>query len=263
MLKHLVIAAVLFLSTPWLGTLLTLILLLAAEEWARLSGLSDCGAYVGFITILTLGVLVISWLLVDGMPLWPLFLLTSLWWLVSALRMWRIREIPLREGPDWPAFASGLLVLCAAWGGLVWVHSRPSGPFLVLALMLLISGADIAAYFSGKRWGRRKLAPVLSPGKTIEGVMGAMGAGLLIGLVLAVFHAETPVQQAGMLLLCLLLVPVSVAGDLYESLLKRQRGLKDSGRLLPGHGGILDRIDSLIAATPVFALGLWLLGVNT
>jgi phosphatidate cytidylyltransferase len=260
-LAPLVIAAVLLLPTAWLGVLLTLILLLAAEEWTKLSGLRSCGFYVGFIAAVTLGMLLIGWALLLGLPLWPLFLVATLWWAASTVRLWRIEAVPRQEAPDWPAFASGLLVLCATWGGLLWVHLQPRGPGLVLALLFLIWGADIAAYFTGKRWGRRKLAPVLSPGKTIEGVMGAMAAGLVVGLTLAVLYAETPLQQIGLLLLCLLLVPVSVVGDLYESLLKRERGLKDSGTLLPGHGGVMDRIDSMTAATPVFALGVMLLGV--
>jgi phosphatidate cytidylyltransferase len=260
-LAPLAIAAVLWLPTTWLGIVLTLILLLAAEEWTKLSGLSSCGAYVGFLAAISLTVMGIGWLLVEKSPLWPLFLPAGLWWLVTALRLPRIKEIPLRDGPDWPAFVSGLLVLSATWGGLLWVHQLSGGPVLMLALLFLIWGADIAAYFTGKRWGRRKLAPVLSPGKSIEGVMGAMAAGLAMGVLLAAFYGQDPLQQAGLLLLCLILVPVSVVGDLYESLLKRERGLKDSGNLLPGHGGVLDRIDSLTAAAPVFALGLWLLGV--
>jgi phosphatidate cytidylyltransferase len=128
----------------------------------------------------------------------------------------------------------------------------------VLFLLVLIWIADSGAYFAGRRWGRRKLAPLVSPGKTREGAYGALAGGLLWGGVLAALYGVSVPQQGGLVLLCLLTVVASIVGDLYESLSKRERGVKDSGSLLPGHGGILDRIDSLTAAAPVFALGLHL-----
>jgi phosphatidate cytidylyltransferase len=129
----------------------------------------------------------------------------------------------------------------------------------VLFLLLLIWAADTAAYFIGRRWGSRKLAPTLSPGKTWVGVYGALAAAGIAALALALWLDLTAGLAAGVVVICLLTASISVVGDLYESLVKRRRGVKDSGRLLPGHGGMLDRIDSLTAAAPVFALGfLWL-----
>lgn len=133
------------------------------------------------------------------------------------------------------------------------------GPLLVLSLLLLIWGADIAAYFAGRRWGRAKLAPVLSPGKTWVGCYAALVTGGCVGLGVALWLGVELGQGLALVSICVLTAAVSIVGDLFESLLKRHRGLKDSGQLLPGHGGMLDRIDSMIAAAPVFTLGLWVL----
>jgi phosphatidate cytidylyltransferase len=131
------------------------------------------------------------------------------------------------------------------------------GPLLLLFLLVLIWVADSGAYFAGHRWGKRKLAPVISPGKSWEGVYGALVGASLCGAVLAWYQQD----EAGALWLIpvsVVTVAISVVGDLFESILKRRMDMKDSGNLLPGHGGMLDRIDSLTAAAPVFALGLQL-----
>ncbi len=128
----------------------------------------------------------------------------------------------------------------------------------MLFLLVLIWIADSGAYFAGRRWGRVKLAPAVSPGKTREGVYGALAGAMLCALALAWMRPEIGAALVT-IPLCLLTCLVSVAGDLFESLIKRQAGVKDSGTLLPGHGGVLDRIDSLTAAAPVFVFGLmWL-----
>ena len=259
----LVIAGVLLLPTVWFGILLALLLLLAGEEWSKLGGLSSCIQFMGFFGALTLGILGMVWPLYHGVGLLPLFLLATLWWCWNALRIVRIAEIRTPQGPDYHAFVNGLLVLIPAWSGLVWIHQLEHGPYLVLFLMVLIWIADSGAFFTGRRWGRIKLAPLVSPGKTREGAYGALAGGLLWGVLLAALYGDSPLQQAGLLLLCLVTVAASIVGDLYESLIKRERGVKDSGRLLPGHGGILDRIDSLTAAAPVFALGMLLLEMSS
>lgn len=123
-------------------------------------------------------------------------------------------------------------------------------------LLMLIWIADIGAYFTGRHWGRIKLAPKISPGKTREGVYGALVGALLSGVVLAWWQGLSIQQAPFAILLCILAALFSVAGDLFWSMLKRLRGVKDSSNLLPGHGGMLDRIDSLTAAAPVFLLGL-------
>ena len=120
--------------------------------------------------------------------------------------------------------------------------------------------ADTGAYFAGRKFGRRKLAPRISPNKTVEGLVGGVVAGVALGLVVAVFAGATPGQLPAVALVALVAVLFSVVGDLFESLLKRQVGVKDSSNLIPGHGGLLDRVDGMVAALPAFALGKDMLG---
>jgi phosphatidate cytidylyltransferase len=152
----------------------------------------------------------------------------------------------------------GLILLIPAWSGLVDLHK--ASPWWLMYLFTLVWGADTGAYFAGRALGKNKLAPAVSPGKTIEGMVG--GLVLTMGIMVAVgIYRELPglrfVAFAG---LSLLTVLASVLGDLVESMVKRHAGVKDSGNIFPGHGGALDRIDSLTAAAPVFALGWWLSG---
>jgi phosphatidate cytidylyltransferase len=153
----------------------------------------------------------------------------------------------------------GWLVLIATWVAVVQIRARSPG--LLLALMAIVWIADSAAYFSGRAFGKRKLAPTISPGKTWEGVYGALLATGLYALALLWFAPEAGFARAGSLgalaiwlSLVLALTALSIVGDLFESQLKRQSGVKDSGRILPGHGGVLDRIDALLAAMPAAAL---------
>lgn len=127
-------------------------------------------------------------------------------------------------------------------------------------VLTLVWVADIGAYFSGKKFGRHKLAPGISPGKTIEGVIGGLGLNAVWITVVFIITQGWGVAYIPFLLLGLVTAAISVVGDLYESILKREAGLKDSGKILPGHGGLLDRIDSVIAATPVYLAGLFILG---
>jgi phosphatidate cytidylyltransferase len=159
----------------------------------------------------------------------------------------------------------GWLILLATWVAIVQLQAR--SPWLVLAAMASVWIADSAAFFTGRAFGRHKLAPSISPGKSWEGVAGALATVALYAAALAVWSPgfgysgpRTPAALATVVVLAVALAAVSVVGDLFESLLKRQRGVKDSGRLLPGHGGVLDRIDALTSAMPVAAVlaTLWL-----
>ena len=154
----------------------------------------------------------------------------------------------------------GLLILLPAWQGLVLFKQWPEANWLILAVMVLVWGADIGAYFSGRRFGKRKLAPQVSPGKSWEGVFGGLLATLLICVGVAIYRDWSFASLLLGLLGTAVVVLISVVGDLTESMFKRQAGVKDSSNLLPGHGGVLDRIDSLTAAIPVFAALLWLAG---
>lgn len=145
--------------------------------------------------------------------------------------------------------------------GLYFIHSHfEHGAWLMMYVLTLIWLADIGAYFSGKRFGRHKLAAGISPGKTWEGVFGGLLLNSLWISIVYLLSDGWGIAYLPFLILGLLTSALSVVGDLYESILKREAGLKDSGKTLPGHGGILDRIDSVIAATPVFISGLYMLG---
>jgi phosphatidate cytidylyltransferase len=166
-----------------------------------------------------------------------------------------------------PGLAPAGLILAAGWVVLVptflaLVHLRNISPITLLAFMMLVWIADIAAYFTGRRFGHTKLAPSISPGKTRAGLYGALGATTLFGVLWITFlpvHVpalvrDLPGSVAWMIAFVLALTLLSVLGDLFESALKRGAGLKDSGTLLPGHGGVLDRIDALTAVLPAAAL---------
>lgn len=155
------------------------------------------------------------------------------------------------------------MVMIPAWTSLVVLHGGGEpGVYRVLFLLALIAGADITAFFVGRRWGRTRLASRVSPGKSWEGVAGALVAVLVLASAAGILAGFGSWTLAVFLGLCVVTALASVLGDLTESLFKRQAGLKDSGHLLPGHGGVLDRIDSLTAAAPLFALGIQWLGVQ-
>ena len=192
----------------------------------------------------------------------PFLGLACLWWSLALL--W-VKGYP-GSAVFWRTKAMrnlmGLLVLAPAWMAAVYLVSLPRGGGLIVVMVLVVAAADIGAYFSGRAWGKHKLAEVVSPKKTWEGFWGGMVASSLLALLL---WSQLPKQQAHIsltevLVVVLVTALVSVVGDLTVSMVKREAGVKDSGSLLPGHGGVLDRLDSLCGAAPVFALGLLLVG---
>jgi phosphatidate cytidylyltransferase len=262
----LVVAGVLLLPSVWVGLALALVILLGSGEWARLSGIDACIAQTPYILLVALGIYGAAFLLRDEVRAAWLLYAAALWWLGLSLLLLAWRRTGLRRtlsGVSYGQLLLGLCTLIPAWSALVYLHSRPEGgPGLLLFLLVLIWVADTGAYFAGKRWGHTKLAPGISPGKTLQGVIGALLGVLLCGLGWSLAMGYAPDTGLGFSLLCLLTGAASVFGDLLESLMKRLRGLKDSGQMLPGHGGVLDRIDSLTAAGPVFAAGLLLLDLG-
>lgn len=230
---------------------------LGAWEWARLAGLTAQVQRVAF------AVLVAALLL--GLYLVPVL---APWVLLCALIWWALATALVLGYPAtshyWAGLPAkliiGLLILLPAWQGLVLFKQWPEANWLILAVMVLVWGADIGAYFSGRRFGKRKLAPQVSPGKSWEGVFGGLLATLLICVGVAIYRDWSFASLLLGLLGTAVVVLISVVGDLAESMFKRQAGVKDSSNLLPGHGGVLDRIDSLTAAIPVFAALLWLAG---
>jgi phosphatidate cytidylyltransferase len=261
-----VVLGMLFLASPGAWALFMLVIaLLACWEWSRMCGLTPGGQGAYLVASGAVGAFL--WLvylrLVPGnfaaMALTG-FIVATLFW-VAAAPLWLAQR--MRPSPSTCA-AAGWIVAWPAW--LAFVVLRDTSPWLLLALAALVWVADIAAYFAGKRFGRHKLAPAVSPGKTWEGVAGAAAGVVAYGAALAWIanvHA-TPLTTffdggaaVGVVVAMLALMGVSVVGDLFESWMKRGAGLKDSSRLLPGHGGVLDRIDALTSTLPVAALALY------
>jgi phosphatidate cytidylyltransferase len=264
MLKTRVITAVVLLAViipalVWLpprgwGGLMLVMLFAAGWEWGRLCGFSDRLATLpaGIVTAAAAVTLMLQPAPVAGDVC--LIAAAAVWLVVvPAWLRWRERV------PNGVALAAlGCLLLLAAWYAL-W-RARDPGPAYLLLLMATVWVADIAAYCAGKAFGRHKLAPAISPGKTWEGVAGAIVGVQIFAIACIAAQASVPnyfgglSQQAGVggaLLAALLLTGVSVIGDLFESLLKRRAGRKDSSGLLPGHGGVLDRVDAVISTMPV------------
>lgn len=261
-----VVLGMLFLASPAAWALFMLVMVLVAcWEWSRMCGLTPTGQGAYLVASGAIGAFL--WLLylkaVPGnfaaMALTGFIIATAFW--VLGAPFWLANR--MRPSPSTCAVA-GWIVAWPAWLALVVL--RDTSPWLLLALAALVWVADIAAYFAGKRFGRHKLAPAVSPGKTWEGVAGGMSGVLVYGAILAwvANSSQTPLTRifddgaaAAVILAMLVLTGVSIVGDLFESWMKRGAGLKDSSNLLPGHGGVLDRIDALTSTLPVAALALY------
>ena len=234
-----------------------LVVSLGGWEWARLAGFAAQSARVGYA--LLVAVLLFGLYRVPAFAPWLLALGVA-WWAVATAMVFNYPTSSRYWGGAIGKLLIGLLILLPAWQGLLLLKQWPEANLLILAVMVLVWGADIGAYFSGKRFGKRKLAPRVSPGKSWEGVVGGLLTTLSICVAVGLYRDWS---VSGLLLAMagtLVVVLISVVGDLTESMFKRQSGIKDSSNLLPGHGGVLDRIDSLTAAIPVFAALLWLSG---
>lgn len=183
------------------------------------------------------------------------------WWLLSILLMVIYPKASNFWGKGILIRAlMGVLVLIPCWLAVNFIRNSNGGPYALLFLFILIWGADSAAYFVGKKWGKHKLSPKLSPGKSWEGFAGALIMGIVIAMLVLIIFKPPYAIWIGVIFLALITVIFSVVGDLFESMLKRKAQLKDSGHILPGHGGVLDRIDSLTAAAPTFIMMVLLLG---
>lgn len=257
-----VIWAILGLPTVYLGAMLGVLVLLGAWEWARLIPLRSAAVRAVYVVLMAAAVAITGlYLYRTGTVIWVLAA-ALVWWLIAVV--WVVRYRPCADNTNracgYAKYAAGFLTLVPAWGALVAIHSAPgNGAWMLLFVMVLMWVADSGAYFAGRAWGRRKLAPRVSPGKTWEGVAGALAAATVYGLV-GGWQFGFQAQRLGLfVMLCLVTVGFSIVGDLWESLLKRDQGVKDSGVLLPGHGGVLDRVDSLTAGAPIYLSGLLML----
>lgn len=255
-LLPLLLAALFFLPNGYWGLLTAAVLGLAAREWARLAHFGVAGRWLfpGLVVASALAILMADHDRVGAMafiysaPGKLIYGLAVVFWLVITPTWLSVRR-PVRD-PILLAVA-GWLVLLPFWHALTWLQLTPAR---LLAVMGVIWTADIAAYFTGRLLGRHKLAPAISPGKTWEGVAGALVAVTVYWSAVSWWLPEFHGRFLSGLVWVVLLTAVSIQGDLFESWMKRMAGVKDSGRLLPGHGGILDRVDALSATLPLAAL---------
>jgi phosphatidate cytidylyltransferase len=263
-LAPLAIAAILLLPPDGFAVFWGAIILAAAWEWTDLAGLENRAARFGFVASILAVLGAARYFAHDWapgeLPAW-FYGPVLAWWFGWGMAF-RMMPERLVNTPYPPAakLGAGAFVLISAWVMMVWLRLN-FGEIQLFYLVFLIWLADVAAYFVGKRWGNTKLLELISPGKTIEGVYGALFAVGLLAVAVGIAAGLETIQIADFVFLSLLTVVVSVCGDLFESLVKRVRGVKDSSGLLPGHGGVLDRIDSLLAAVSIFYAGSLMLGI--
>lgn len=256
-LVPLVVVGVLKLDATAFALLVALVMVLASWEWTPLVPLDHPAARPVYMAVV-LALVLLAWRFAGAAWLVNAILWLAMgWWLFTLFWITRPAlggSVSLAHRIGKAGLGAGLML--STWLALVVLHGHDQGPQWVLYLLVLVWAADSGAYFAGKHWGRTKLAPLVSPGKTWEGVFGGLllSAGVAIGY--GRFVGLQGAEFASFVLVSLVTVLFSIVGDLLESLLKRQHGVKDSGHLIPGHGGLLDRIDSLLAAAPVFLFGL-------
>jgi phosphatidate cytidylyltransferase len=255
---------VLFKANPyWFDLFTVVVILLAAWEWSSFMGIKPWPLRLCYPIIIQ-AIVTFNWS-VFGVYVTGYFLLIGLvWWPIALILVARYPKGAARWGQS--MFLRGLMgffVLVPTWFALNFIratdlYGKDNGIYALLFLFVLIWGADSGAYFVGKKWGKNKLAPEVSPGKTLQGMLGALITTVIISPFFLAVVPDADPNVFAVILLGLVTVLFSILGDLFESMLKRNVGMKDSGRIFPGHGGLLDRIDSLTAAAPIFALGSWL-----
>ena len=266
------IAAILLLSTPWIVALAAVVFLAGLWEWFELADVEDTLARTVLLVAHLALMVAIVWASRSASGYsYVLFQLASVlgvvWWLLSLL--W-LRHYDFASNHEtWARFfklAAGALAVIPAWCALAWIHAtEPNGHVWLFTALAIVWAADSAAYFAGRHFGAtlfngRKLAPRVSPNKTYAGLAGGVLAGVVVGVCGSLLAGATGGQVPLVALVSLVATLASVIGDLFESLLKRHAGVKDSGHLIPGHGGVLDRIDGVLAALPVFAMGKAIFG---
>ena len=249
----LIVGVAMFASdTPYLFVpLLATGVVIASHEWTKLMPKwRTPSLFVALILGITMLTLLVPFT-------WPL------WW-AAAVIIWIMAlswVIKFPTSTNWYGqrlSIMGMVILTAAISAMFFLWSQ--SPWWLMYVFLLVWCADSGAYFVGRKFGKRKMSPNVSPNKSIEGLIGGLITGMIVVLGISLYKLQLSGVELGLFIgLSLVTILASVLGDLFESMLKRRAGVKDSGTILPGHGGILDRIDSLLSATPIFALGFWLL----
>lgn len=275
-LASIIVSAIFLLTTIYFYLLIAIIVLVAAWEWANLSEIDNISGKLIFLLYLIIPML--------GVTFWTQILeaLSVLmerpkikeysgaleWLVIGPVLFWISMMILIKKMPDvllniklkksYKAFI-GWFILLSAWMFLTKLRAY-YGTGAVMYFLVLIWAADITAYASGKKWGKDKLAPMISPKKTIQGMYGAIFSAMICAFILAWYYNYPLMIATDFTLLSVLTVLIAIYGDLFFSLVKRQKGVKDSGSILPGHGGMLDRVDSVIAAAPFYYAGVIMIG---
>ena len=254
-LAPLILGVLFFLPVTYAVGFFGLMYLIAAWEWAGFCQCQGSMQRAAFVLLAGAGFGLFAFLDDRGLGAWVLHLALPVWLLAL---VWVLRY-PVSI-PRWLNATFGLLIICLAWLAICTLLTRYArGPEWVLYAFCIVWSADVGAYVVGRTLGRHKLAPLVSPGKTWEGVAGGMLACSVVGFAGSEWFGIAPAVLVPLSLVCGM---ISVVGDLAVSVFKRSAGLKDSGWILPGHGGILDRMDSLTAASPFLALGLMVIGLS-
>jgi len=265
-LAPLMIGGIFFLPIEQFAYFIGFIVTVAAWEWANLSGYESPVARIAYAAVIAVVLAVTAYLMNSYAEIHRIILaLGAAWWLLACVLVVQYpKQVSLWQAKPVRAIL-GLFVLIPMWVGFMTLKSQPYSALIIVYVMLLIWGADTGAYFAGKTWGNKKLAPNVSPGKSWAGFWGGLATTGLIAVIfsLCVNQWLRPMMIEDFALLAVMTfitAIISVMGDLVESMMKRQRGIKDSSQLLPGHGGVLDRIDSMASAVPVFAFFMLLFG---
>jgi phosphatidate cytidylyltransferase len=261
------LSALFLLPAGYFAFFMAVVVLIGAWEWAGLSSVPQLWLRVVYAAVVAAYLLGVSWWIgfageatpdLDLAAVQKLLIIGCSFWAVALLLVQGYPSSAILWGNKFLRLLMGLLVLVPTWIALVYVRQQAEGHWLIILLFLIVAVADTGGYFAGRRFGKRKLAIHVSPGKTWEGFAGGLLANLMLALILA-FGFELSLA-----LVLAVVVPtslISVLGDLLESMVKRHAGVKDSGTILPGHGGILDRVDGVTAAAPVYALALMTSGL--
>jgi phosphatidate cytidylyltransferase len=257
----LVIGVVLYAPVALTASLFGLLVLGASWEWAALAGFTTRGARLGYVALVALALILGAHLVgapagIDAAAIARMLHPVLGFWLLAALAVLAYPRGAVAWGGRGALAGIGLLVLVPPWIAVLFIRSLAHGEYLVIYAIAVIAFADIGAYFAGRAIGGAKLMPRVSPGKTWAGFGGGMLASLALALVVGMLAGLRGAQLGTWVALAGASALVSVFGDLLESMVKRHGGLKDSGSLLPGHGGLFDRLDSLTAGLPVLAFGL-------
>lgn len=222
-------------------------------EWAGLMRVDSGGRLLFALVILASCFAAFDTADISFIPLW---MASAVFWTVI-VPVWLWRGWPI-AGNDFAGYLSGWLLIVPTWAAMV--RLQDGHPWWLFVVMGIVWVADISAYFAGRAWGRHKLAPAISPGKTWEGVLGAIVGVSVYAFITAEIRGVSTLGRGYWLLFMVALAAISIVGDLFESMIKRQAGVKDSSRLLPGHGGFLDRLDSQTSVLPLAALVLMRVG---